>query len=78
MSSRFMNIISPVVGCLLAIFSVRLLMQHQYVFVHRRALTEDPKVLVPTIAPLFLAIWLLVFGVVGLIDEMRRAKSKSN
>ncbi len=78
MSGRFMNIFYLVVGCLLAIVSARLLIQHQYVLVHRRAFTEDPKEMVPAIAPLFWGIWMLIVGIVGLIDERRSAKSNSN
>lgn len=72
-----MNVAFVLVGCLSVTSSVLLLLNHEYVFLHRNVFTEDPKRWVPTIAALLLGIWFLILGLVGLIDEMRRAKSTS-
>jgi hypothetical protein len=72
-----MNIASVLLGCLIAFSSVRLLRNHQYAILRHNVFPEDPKRWVPTVVPLFAGIWLFVFGLVGLIDEMRRTKSKS-
>jgi len=72
-----MNIASLLLGCLTAFLSVRLLLSHQYAILRHNGFTEDPKRWVPTVVPLFAGIWLFVFGLIGLINEMRRTKSKS-
>jgi hypothetical protein len=77
MGSRFMNIASVLIGCLISFLSVRLLLNHQYVTLRHNVFTEDPKRWEPTVVYLFAGIWLFVFGLVGLIDESRRTKSKS-
>jgi len=77
MGRRLMNIASVLLGGLIAALSLRLLLRHQYTFLHHKSYTEDPKTWVPTIVPLFAGIWLFIFGLVGFIDEKRRAHSES-
>jgi hypothetical protein len=77
MRSRFINVASVLLGCLVVILSVRLLLKHQFFILRREAFGEGPKWWVSTVVPLLGGIWLLVFGLIGLIDERRGMKSKS-
>jgi hypothetical protein len=76
MGRRLMNIASVLLGSLGTFLSVRDLMNHQYSFLRYSFYTDDPKRWTPTVVSLFTAIWLFVFGLVGLIDERRKMKPK--
>jgi hypothetical protein len=76
MTNRFANIACVVMGILVALLSLRLLSQHQYVTARGRLFGEEPKTWIPTFVPLLLGVWLSLIGVVGLVDEKRRNKSK--
>jgi len=77
MDRRIINIACVLIGMVAVIVSLRLLLDNQYTILHRKILTDEPVRVVSTFVPLFGGIWAFLFGLVGLIDEKRRKRTKS-
>jgi LPXTG-motif cell wall-anchored protein len=73
---RWGNITFLVVGTLIASASLRLVLHHQYTFLHQDWRTE-PKEQISTFVLLLGGIWLFLVGLYGLIGKKRRKNVES-
>ena len=76
--SRIINIACVLIGIVSVVVSLRLLLRHQYTFLHRNVLTADPRMWVSTFVFLLVGIWVFLFGLIGFIDEKRRRGTNPN
>ena len=74
---RIINIACVLIGMVAVFASLRPLLHDQYTILHRNFLTDDPVRLVSTFVPFFGGIWAFLFGLIGLMDEKRGNRTKS-